>query len=146
MCILPAKFEMKKFMKEKYFDWVKILAIFGIALALFLLWEQFFHPTFQPCNINSTVNCDAIISGLVSKTFGIPTPAIGLAGYILILFGAFKKNTKLILGMASFGLLFCLYIGFRELFELNVICPVCILCQLDMISVFILSIFLNLHR
>lgn len=130
-------------MKEKYFDWIKILGFLGIFLAVFLLWEQFFHPSFQPCNINSTVNCNAIINGIVAKTLGIPTPLIGLTGYIFILIGAFKKNAKLILGMASFGLAFCLYIGIREIFELHVACPVCILCQLDMITVFVLGILLN---
>jgi len=130
-------------MKEKLFDWVKILGVIGICLALFLLWEQFFHPSFQPCNINSTVNCNAIISGLVAKTLGIPTPLIGLTGYVFILIGAFRKNAKLILGMSTFGLAFCLYIAYRELFQLHVVCPVCILCQLDMITVFTLGILLN---
>jgi len=130
-------------MKEKFFNWIKILAGLGIFLALFLLWEQIFRPSFQPCNINATVNCDAVISGEVSKTLGIPTPLIGLVGYIIILFAAFKKNAKLVLGMAAFGLAFCLYIAYRELFQLHVICPVCVLCQLDMITVFILGIILN---
>ena len=130
-------------MKQKYFDWVKILAVIGICLALFLLWERYFKPSFQPCNINSTVNCNAVISGEVSNTLGIPTALIGLTGYVLILFGAFRKNAKLVLGMASFGLAFCLYIAYRELFQLHVVCPVCIGCQLDMITVFVLGILLN---
>lgn len=130
-------------MKEKYFVWVKALAVVGIGLALFLLWERYFTPTFQPCNINSTVNCDAVIKGEVSNTLGIPTPIIGLVGYIFIFIGAFKKNAKLILGMAAFGLAFCLYIAYRELFQLHVVCPVCILCQIDMITVFILGILLT---
>jgi uncharacterized membrane protein len=129
--------------KEKYFVWVKALAVVGIGLALFLLWERYFTPTFQPCNINSTVNCDAVIKGEVSNTLGIPTPIIGLVGYIFIFIGAFKKNAKLILGMAAFGLAFCLYIAYRELFQLHVVCPVCILCQIDMITVFILGILLT---
>ncbi len=130
-------------MKEKYFKWIKILAVIGVGLALFLLWERYFTPSFQPCNINSTVNCNAVISGEVSNTLGIPTPLIGLIGYIVILLGAFKKKAKLILGMSAFGLAFCLYIAFRELFQLHVVCPVCILCQLDMITVFILGILLT---
>lgn len=130
-------------MKEKYYDWVKILGVIGVGLAVFLLWEQLFHPAFQPCNINDTVNCNAVISGVVSKTLGIPTPLIGLVGYIMILIGAFRKNAKLVLGMAAFGLVFCLYIAYRELFQLHVLCPVCIGCQLDMIAVFILGILLN---
>ena len=129
--------------KERLVMWVKTLAVIGIGLALFLLWERYFQPSFKPCNINATINCDAVISGEVSNTLGIPTPLIGLVGYIIILFAAFKKNAKLILGMATFGLAFCLYIAYRELFQLRVICPVCILCQLDMITVFILGLLLN---
>jgi uncharacterized membrane protein len=129
--------------KEKFFGWVKILAVIGIFLALFLLWERYFKPSFQPCNINSTVNCNAVIRGEVSNTLGIPTPLIGLIGYVFILIGAFRKNAKLVLGMATFGLIFCLYIAYRELFQLHVVCPVCILCQLDMITVFILGILLS---
>jgi len=129
--------------KEKYFGWIKILAVVGIGLALFLLWERYFKPSFQPCNINSTVNCNAVISGEVSNTLGIPTPLIGLIGYVVILFAAFKKKAKLVLGMSAFGLAFCLYIAYRELFQLHVVCPVCILCQLDMITVFVLGIILT---
>jgi uncharacterized membrane protein len=129
--------------KERLVIWVKVLAVIGIGLAVFLLWEQMFRPSFQPCNINATVNCDAVISGEVSSTLGIPTPLIGLIGYIVILFVAFKRKAKLILSMAVFGLAFCLYIAYRELFQLHVVCPVCILCQLDMIAVFILGIILN---
>ena len=128
---------------KKIFDWIKILGVVGISLALFLLWERYFTPSFQPCNINATVNCNAVISGEVANTLGIPTPLIGLVGYIVILISAFKKNKKLVLGMAAFGLAFCLYIAFIELFQLHVVCPVCIACQLDMITVFILGIVLN---
>jgi uncharacterized membrane protein len=130
-------------MKGKYYGWVKILGIIGIGLALFLLWERYFSPSFQPCNINATINCEAVIRGEVADTLGIPTALIGLTGYIFILLGALKKNAKLVLGMSAFGLAFCLYIAFRELVQLRVVCPVCILCQIDMISVFILGILLN---
>lgn len=133
-------------MKDKYFDWIKILGFVGILLAVYLLWQQMFQPAFKPCNINATVNCEAVINGPVAKTLGIPTPLIGLVGYIIILFAAFKKNAKLVLGMASFGLAFCLYIAYRELFELRVVCPVCIGCQIDMITVFILGILLVKNR
>jgi len=122
---------------------VKVLATFGAALAVYLLWQQFFRPVFQPCYVNSLINCDAIISGGVSQTFGLPTPLIGLIGYVVILFAAFKKMKRLLLGMAAFGLVFCLWIAYQELFLLKVICPVCILCQLDMGSVFVLGVILN---
>lgn len=120
-----------------------MLGLVGVFLASYLLWEQMHKSAVPFCTINSTVNCDAIISGEVSKTLGIPTPLIGLIGYIFILIGAFKKNAKLVLGMAGFGLAFCLYIGARETFELRVTCPVCIACLVDMATVFILSVLLK---
>lgn len=121
---------------------VKILAVVGIILAMYLLWEQFFRPPFTVCDINSFINCNAIISGPVATTRGIPTPLIGLLGYIIIFLSALYKKKKLLLGMALFGLVFCLWIAYQELFLLQVICPICILCQLDMLSIFILSVLL----
>ena len=128
---------------SKKFFIIKVLSIVGIGLAIYLLWEQLYHPAFQPCYINSTINCDAIISGAVAKTLGMPTPLYGLTGYIIILISAIFKKKRLALVMATFGLSFCLYIAYRELFQLHVICPVCIGCQLIMLTVFCLAILLN---
>lgn len=122
--------------------WVRMLATLGIILAVYLLFEQVTRSPYQPCNINSTVNCNAIISGEVSKTFGLPTPLYGLVGYFIIFFATFYKTKKLLLWTGILGLLFCLWIAYVELFTLRVICPVCITCQLDMIGVVILSVFL----
>jgi uncharacterized membrane protein len=119
---------------------IKVLAIVGIMLAIYLLWQQMAHPSFSPCSINNRINCDAIISGAVSKTLGIPTPLYGLIGYVVIFFAAVFRKKKLLLAMATFGLVFCLYIAFRELFQLRVVCPICIGCQFIMILVFYLSI------
>lgn len=127
-------------MKRSLFTYIAALSVLGILLAIYLLWEQTYRPAFQPCRINSTINCDAIISGAVAKTLGIPTPLYGLIGYIIIFFSALYRKPRLLLGMALFGLLFCLYIAYRELFELRVICPVCIGCQLIMLSVFTMSV------
>ncbi|MEK7605757.1 MAG: vitamin K epoxide reductase family protein [Patescibacteria group bacterium] len=129
-------------MVDKIFFTIRALAIVGIILALYLLYEQWEQPTRTLCSINSLVNCDAIIKGEVAKTLGVPTPIYGLIGYIVIFLAATYKKTKLLLGMATFGLIFCLYIAYRELFQLHVICPVCVLCQINMLTVFILSLVL----
>lgn len=125
---------------------LKLLSLFGIGLSVYLLYEQIFRPPFVPCNINSWINCNAVISGEVSKTFGIPTPLIGLVGYIIILIAAFIKNVKLLLGMATFGLVYCLALAYIEIVQLHVLCPVCILCQLTMISIFALGVWLQFKK
>ena len=125
--------------ESKYYSFVKSLAAVGVLLSVYLLWEQLAKPSFQPCNINETINCNAVISGAVSKTLGIPTPLYGLVGYIVILVAAILKKKKLLFATSTFGLVFCLWIAYNELFLLHTICPVCLACQVVIISVFILS-------
>ncbi len=130
---------------EKY-KWVKALSFIGVLLSIYLLWQQIAQPEFQPCNISETVNCDAVISGPVAKTLGISTPLYGLIGYVVIFIAAHVKKNKLMLGMTTFGLLFCLRLTYIELFQLNVVCPVCISCQVVMIAVFVLAVILNRRK
>ncbi len=119
---------------------IKILSIAGIFLALYLFYSYLIRPSFQPCSISATINCDAVIKGSVSKTLGIPTALYGLVGYIIILFSAMFKKTKLLFGMATFGVLFCLRITYVELFVIKVICPICLTCQVIMLIIFLLSL------
>lgn len=125
------------------YKYVQILSVIGLLLSIYLLWQQFFQPAFKPCSINASINCDAVINGPVAKTLGIPTPLYGFVGYIVILLAAVKKNKKLLLGVATFGLAFCLYLGFVEIAILHVICPVCISCLLVMAAVFGLGVKLK---
>ena len=129
--------------KDKIYSYIRALSLLGILLAVYLLAEQIFRPAFVPCNINELVNCNEIISGSVSKTLGLPTPLYGLIGYVVIFFAAIFQRKKLILAVATFGLVFCLWIAYQELFLLHVICPLCIGCQLIMITVFILGLVIN---
>ncbi len=131
---------------KKVYTWVKALSVVGVLLAIYLLWELYTKPAFPLCTINATINCDAIISGPVAKTLGIATPLYGLIGYLVIFLAAFFRKNKLLLGMTLFGLLFCLWIGYQEIFLLHVICPVCIGCQTIMITEFILSLIINIHK
>jgi len=128
---------------NKIFLYVKVLSLLGILLAVYLLVGQIFRPAFTPCNINSSVNCNAIISGSVSKTLGLPTPLYGLIGYIIILWAGIFQRKKILLGTTIFGLIFCLWIAYQELFLLHVVCPVCIGCQLIMVSAFIFALIIN---
>ena len=111
-----------------------------IYLALYLMYQQATQSPYSPRNINSFINCNAAISGEVAKTFGIPTPLYGLIGYIAIFFAAYFGKKKLLLGIATGELLFCLWIAYVELFQLRVICPICIACQLIMISIVVLAL------
>lgn len=125
---------------------ITVLAVIGIGLASYLFYNFFFKPPEQLCYINSRFNCDAVTIGPLATLFGIPVSLVGLVGYIVILISSLLKSKKLLLAMASFGLLFCLYITFQEIFIIKVICPVCLACQLDMLIVFLLGLKLNLAK
>ncbi len=119
---------------------ILFLSCFGVLLASYLFYNFIFQPQFKLCTINQTVNCDAVISGSVSTTLGVPTALYGLVGYLVIIFGALKSKWKLVLGMAIFGTLFCLRLTVIELFQLKVICPVCLMCQLTMVGILLTSL------
>ncbi len=122
---------------------IRALSVGGIILAIYLLWEQATQPAIPPCTINSFINCDAVISGEVANTFGLPTPLYGLIGYFVIFLSTILKKRKMLLITSALGLGFCLWIAYKELFQLHVICPICIGCQLIMISVFITALVIS---
>jgi uncharacterized membrane protein len=123
-----------------------VLSVLGILLATYLFYNFLTKPLFESCYFNSRINCDAVTKGSLSTLFGIPVSLIGLLGYITILFSSVFKKKLLVLGMSTFGMVFCLFITYQELFILKVICPVCLTCQLVMLVVFILSLVLNYKK
>lgn len=124
---------------NKLFHHIRYLSLFGIVLAVYLLWEQLAPTPFQPCNINATVNCDAVIKGPVAYTLGIRTPLYGLTGFIIMLIASYQQWRKVIWGVATFGVLFCVRLMFIEIVQLQVLCPVCVMCQLVMLAVWVKS-------
>ncbi len=125
---------------KNYFAYTGYLAIIGIFLALYLLYEYLAPPHNSLCYINSYINCEASTKGPLANTLGIPTALYGLLGYTVILISSIKKWSKLLLATAIFGLLFCLRITILEIFVVKAICPVCIACQIVMLIIFILSL------
>jgi uncharacterized membrane protein len=122
-----------------------VLSSLGILLAIYLFYNFLTKPLFESCYINSQINCDAVTKGSLSTLFGIPVSLIGLTGYVVILISSIFKKKLLVLGMSTFGMIFCLTITYQEIFKLKVICPVCLTCQLVMLMAFILAVYLNLN-
>ena len=132
--------------KINYYKIILPLAIFGIGLALYLLYETFGPVHTSLCYVNSTINCDASTKGSLAQLFGIPVPLYGLTGFVFILLGVAKKWPKLILGMAAFGTFFCLRIIVLEIFWIKAYCPVCLACQIVMLSLMYFGLKLVLNE
>lgn len=125
---------------EKMYKISAYLAAAGIGLAIYLMYEYLAPAHVSPCYVNSFINCEASTKGVLANTLGIPTAIWGLTGYIFIFLAAVKKWKRVLLGMATFGLLFCLRISYIEIVDLKVICPVCVACQLIMVVEFLLGV------
>ena len=117
----------------------------GILLAIYLFYNFLTKPLVESCYFNSHINCDAVTKGSLSTLFGIPVSLVGLVGYVVILLSSIFKQKLLVLAMSTFGMVFCLFITYQELFIIKVICPVCLTCQLVMLTVFLLAIYLNIN-
>lgn len=130
-------------MTSRIYKITSYLAVIGIFLALYLLYQYYTPPHKSLCYVNSYVNCEASTKGPLANTLGIPTGFYGLAGYLVILISAVKKWKRLLLFVATFGVLFCLRITFLELFVVKALCPVCIACQVIMFVIFILALWLQ---
>ena len=125
---------------------IKILSFFGIILAIYLFYSYLAPTPPGLCNLTATINCDAVTKGSLAEVFGIPVSLIGLIGYTFILISSIVKNKKLALGMTTFGMLFCLRLTILEIFVEKVFCPVCGLCQLVMLILFVLALKLNFQK
>jgi len=117
-----------------------LLSLIGIGLATYLFYSYLAPTSPGFCNISATVNCDAVTKGNLAEIFSIPVSLIGLIGYILILYSSLMRLKKLHLFMSSFGMLFCLRLTYLEILVEKVYCPVCLACQLVMLTLFILSL------
>ena len=76
----------------------------------------------------------------------MPVSLVGLIGYTVILGSALAKKRGLALAMTTFGMLFCLRLTYLEIFVEKVLCPVCLLCQIVMLTIFSLLIYLFVKR
>lgn len=118
------------------------LSVMGLVLAAYLMY-QYLKPAYGGiCNINDRFNCLPTTKGELKNFLGIPVPVIGGIGYGVILVSSLLRKPKLLFAMAAFGTLFCLRITFLEVFVVKVICPVCIICQIVMLAVFVCSLVL----
>ena len=134
------------FTKDNVWKALISLSILGVFLAIYLFYNFLTKPLVESCYLNAHINCDAVTKGSLSTLFGIPVSLIGLTGYFVILLSSIFKKKLLVLGMATFGMIFCLFITYQEIFLLKVICPVCLTCQLVMFLVFLLAMYLNFKK
>lgn len=120
-----------------------LLSLIGIIIAIYVL-QSFVRSTPIVC-LNS--GCELVRKNPASYIVGVPVPAVGLIGYSMLALLAFLKTTKnankhtisnLMLGIATFGVLFVSWFTYTELFVIRAVCTWCAVSAVNMLIIFFL--------
>ncbi len=121
-----------------------ILSIAGLLMGLYVL-QSFLRQTGIVCL--SGGGCEAVRKSTLSYPFGIPVPAIGVAGYTFLMVLSFLrtiKNNKGLLwgifGMGLFGICFVSWFTYTEIFLIKGICMWCGISAINMYIIFGLAV------
>ena len=120
----------------------------GVAVAEYLTYIETHHVA-AVCG--PVGDCNAVQQSPYANLFGfLPVGALGLVGYIFILFawfmGTYAKGRLAVLanlgvfGLAFAGLLFSLYLTFLEPFVIGATCVLCLASAILMTAIFWLSL------
>lgn len=131
------------------------LSVFGMLISAYLTYQHF-KPVGGPfCNINNFVSCDIVNKSIYSEIFRIPVAVLGFLAYLIIFAAAFgllrERLPSYVLGLtalftgASLG--FSIYLATMEFFVLRAACLYCIISQIIILLIFIISLNIWLkHR
>ena len=153
-------YHLKIYTMKKYLI-IAILALIGIFNAVYLsipayeYWNGANSTALQmmPCDLSEKLSCSGILQNPRAIIFSISDfkvafPMIATIVYpilfLLALWGWFSRNTlpaRILTGMAAGGICFNSYVIYQE-FIVWVFCPLCAMCTVIIISIFVLSILI----
>ncbi len=140
---------------------ITVLAAIGIFNAIYLsipayeYWNGANSQALQmmPCDLSEKLSCSGILQNARAIIFSIGDfkvafPMIAAIVYpilfLIALWGWFSKTTlpaKILTGMAAGGMCFNSYVIYQE-FIVGVFCPLCAMCTIIIVAIFVLSIFI----
>ena len=135
---------------------ILILALIGVANAAYLsipayeywFWADKLALQMMPCDLSDTLSCSGILQNPRSLIFGIPFPMIALVVYpilsVIALMGWLRRRTleaKILTGLSAGGICFNSYVIYQESI-VGVFCPLCAMCSVIIVTIFVLSIMI----
>lgn len=124
-----------------------VLSIAGLLMGIYVL-QSFLRKSGIICFTGG--GCEAVRKSALSYPFGIPVPAIGVAGYAFLVILTFLRTTNTtlgkkllwwILGMATFGICFVTWFTYTEIFLIKGICMWCAISTVNMYIIFALAAY-----
>jgi uncharacterized membrane protein len=123
-----------------------VLTLVGVLVSIYM---TIYKVTSNDALCLGSGDCSTVNASRYSEVYGIPVASVGIAGYLSILLVLWyerldkfflKNGPLLVFGMSLTGFLFTLYLIYIESAILRAICPFCLLSQISMTVIFILSI------
>lgn len=129
--------------KRAFLAIIAVLSVCGIVVSGISLQRHYATSATQFCDFNERFSCDLVNRSEYSSIVGIPVAGIGVAGYAALLWLATFRRSRpetpnWLLGAASAGLAFALYLTYVEAYKLE---TWCILCLISLGLIFLISVF-----
>lgn len=126
-------------------------AAFALTVDKIRLLED---PTYVPaCSFNAVLSCASIMTSDQAEAFGFPNPLLGLAGFAgLLALGMAAINGGVLANWLwlviqaglTFALLFVHWLFLQSVYEIEALCPFCMLVWVATITVFFYVTLANL--
>lgn len=106
------------------------------------------------CDINPFVSCGSVINTDQASVFGFPNPLMGVAGFAIVatlgvlLLARVTLPTFVWLGLQAgtvFGIAFVTWLQFQSIYDINALCPYCMVVWAVTIPIFIATTARNLR-
>ena len=126
---------------------VAVLALLGALDAAYLLLGKLGYVGSLECSISR--GCDMVNASPYSQFLGVPVAGIGLAGYVALFLVAIvslqprwlsdKRPDLLLTLLSGIAVAFTVYLTYAEVVILGAICQWCVVSQIIILVIFILS-------
>jgi protein-disulfide isomerase len=118
--------------------WITLALSAAVAIAQLWVHSQLVatHGTYTSfCNVNSTVNCDAVLMSAYGTLFGVPVSVWALASYAVLAILLYRRrgavgaartqSSSLLLGLALWNAVFSVYMAGLSVFAVGAVCLLC---------------------
>jgi vitamin-K-epoxide reductase (warfarin-sensitive) len=127
---------------------IAVLSFAGTIISAVSLQRHYAKSSSEFCDLSQTFNCDIVNRSEYSELAGVPVAAIGVAGYtaLLLMSTVWKSRPETptrLLGVASLGLAFAIYLTYVEAHDLKTWCILCLGSQALILVITSLAAFLN---
>ncbi|MFZ5909836.1 MAG: vitamin K epoxide reductase family protein [Chloroflexota bacterium] len=122
------------------------LAVVGLVVSIYM---TIYKVSSNDALCLGSGDCSTVNASRYSEIYGFPVASVGIAGYFAILLTHWYENRDkffqrngplLVFGMALTGFLFTIYLIYIEFAVLKALCPFCLVSQITMTILFLISI------